>query len=160
MNSTFEWLRSNLILGSILALIVVDRALKLFAVTKWATSALYIKPWLVFELESNTGLAWGIGGSSNAYTKAFFILFMTIALLGISYKGLLEWCAGSTPRNEVLIFIGGLSNLIDRVQYGAVVDFIQIFIGNYRLSVFNLADVYIVVGLAFILQKAWIDGNF
>ena len=160
MNTALTWLRSKSTLWVFLGLIIIDRVLKLLAISEWAHDALRIKPWLVFALEHNTGIAWGLASSDAPYMKLVLIVVMALALTGIAYKSLLEWCAGNSTRNEILIIIGGLSNLIDRIQYGAVVDFVQIFIGNYRLSVFNLADVYIVAGLAFILKKAWINGNF
>lgn len=159
MDETFEWLHNKRRIGFFLGLMAFDRILKLLALSQWATTPLFLQSWLAFGLESNTGIAWGLGSSDNMLMHGFLIVCMVGALLGITYKGILEWCAGRPARNELLIVIGGLSNLFDRIQYGAVIDFVQIFIGNYRLSVFNLADVYIVVGLALILKRAWADGS-
>jgi signal peptidase II len=160
MDTALLWVQRNITVGFFLLLVLLDRLLKILAISEWSSYALHLKSWLIFGLERNFGIAWGIGSSSEPYMQTAIIICMSLVLVAVAYKGTLEWCAGNTTQSEMLILIGGISNLIDRIQYGSVVDFIQIFVGNYRLSVFNLADVYIVVGLAFILRKAWIDGNF
>lgn len=50
-----------------------------------------------------------------------------------------------------MIIGGALGNLYDRVVYGAVVDFLDFYIGNYHWPAFNLADTFIFVGVSFIL---------
>jgi len=160
MDSALLWAQRNIATGFFIILILFDRILKIIALSEWSSHSLHLKSWLIFGLENNPGIAWGIASSSKPYMQGVLIVCMTLVLLGVAYKGILEWCSGNAARNEMLILIGGISNLIDRIQYGSVVDFVQIFVGDYRLSVFNLADVYIVVGLVFILQKAWVDGNF
>ena len=47
----------------------------------------------------------------------------------------------------VMIIGGAIGNLIDRIRMGEVIDFIDMGIGNYRWPVYNLADVYITVGM-------------
>ncbi len=158
-NVSSKSLYSTFVLATFLGLGILDRTLKLIALANWQQTSLTLRPWLLFGVEENLGLAWGIGSSNSGAMHAFFVFLMGVSLLGIAYKALLEWCAGKSMTAEILIFIGGLSNLIDRIQYGAVVDFVQIFIGNYRLSVFNLADIYIVVGLLLLLHKEWFYGN-
>ena len=50
-----------------------------------------------------------------------------------------------------LAFAGGVSNLIDRVTRGTVVDFLNIGVGQLRTGIFNVADVAIVVGIGMLL---------
>jgi len=50
-----------------------------------------------------------------------------------------------------LILIGGTSNLLERIFIGKVTDFIDFHIKNYHYPTFNLADVYITLGLVFYL---------
>ena len=47
-----------------------------------------------------------------------------------------------------LVLAGGLSNLVDRVARGSVVDFLNVGVGPVRTGIFNLADVAILVGVA------------
>lgn len=52
-----------------------------------------------------------------------------------------------------LIFGGGLGNLIDRIFWGAVFDFIDLYLGKYHWPSFNLADVGITIGVLIIVLK-------
>ena len=51
-----------------------------------------------------------------------------------------------------LIIIGAISNLMDRIQYGGVIDFINV----PRFTVFNLSDIYISIGVVWVLWYEWI----
>ncbi|MDP6485078.1 MAG: signal peptidase II, partial [Nitrospinota bacterium] len=48
----------------------------------------------------------------------------------------------------MLIFGGGLGNLVDRLAYGEVIDFIDVYYGSYHWPAFNLADSCISAGVA------------
>ena len=56
--------------------------------------------------------------------------------------------AFSPPPRLGLIIGGALSNVVDRVRHGAVADFFLFHVGNFEWYVFNLADVWIVAGVA------------
>jgi len=63
----------------------------------------------------------------------------------------------SLPKYEltglVLILGGGLSNLLDRLYHqGKVIDFLNIGIGSFRTGIFNMADIYIAIGILIILS--------
>jgi signal peptidase II len=49
---------------------------------------------------------------------------------------------------------GGVSNLVDRVAHGAVIDFLNVGIGSLRTGIFNVADMAVMAGLGFILLWA------
>jgi signal peptidase II len=61
------------------------------------------------------------------------------------------------PAFGLALFVaGGLSNWIDRLSHGSVVDFMNVGIGPVRTGVFNVADVAIVTGAAlFVLREVW-----
>ena len=133
----------------------LDRASKMLALVQWQNNPLHVTSWLSFGFEQNYGFAWGVGAYMPKYV---LMLIMAIAIIALTYRILLDWCKNAVPTGEALVLAGGISNLFDRAFYGSVIDFIQIFIANYRLSVFNIADVCIVMGLIFMLKKAWNNG--
>jgi signal peptidase II len=82
-------------------------------------------------------------------------LFTTLAI-GVS--GFLIFLMGKTPRHDwknalpfALVIAGALGNVIDRIRYGYVVDFVDWYIGDKHWPVFNLADSCIVVAVALLL---------
>lgn len=59
-----------------------------------------------------------------------------------------------------LLIAGGVGNLIDRVSnQGAVIDFLNIGLGNFRTGIFNVADVAIMAGAALLLLAAYAQDN-
>ncbi len=64
------------------------------------------------------------------------------------------------PRNErvplALIVGGAMGNLIDRIRFGAVVDFLDFHIGGYHWPAFNIADICICVGVGLYLLNWYI----
>ena len=58
-----------------------------------------------------------------------------------------------------LVIGGALGNIIDRVFYGYVIDFIDVHIFNYNYPIFNLADSFIVIGIILILMDSLKKGS-
>ena len=58
------------------------------------------------------------------------------------------------------MIIGGIfGNLIDRILYRSVIDFLSFSFGNYHFPVFNIADIGITVGVALLLFEIWFKKN-
>jgi signal peptidase II len=107
----------------------------------------------------NTGAAFGIfAGSAEIFRRPFLILVSVVAIgfIVVMLKRLRDsekWLV------TALAFIlgGAIGNLIDRVLYGEVIDFLDCFWGSYHWPAFNVADSFITVGVTitlFILIKA------
>jgi signal peptidase II len=107
----------------------------------------------------NTGAAFGIfAGSAELFRRPFLILVSVVAIgfIVVMLKRLRDsekWLV------TALAFIlgGAIGNLIDRVLYGEVIDFLDCFWGSYHWPAFNVADSFITVGVTitlFILIKA------
>jgi len=98
----------------------------------------------------NPGAAFGIlAGFGGVVRSAFFILVSVAALVVIA------WLASSSEENNAwllsgysLFFGGALGNLIDRLRFGEVVDFIDVHVGPYHWPAFNVADSALCVGTA------------
>jgi len=69
-----------------------------------------------------------------------------------------EYLSGVDISAELFVLVGGVSNVIDRFLYGGVIDFIDLYIGNYHWYTFNLADAYIVMGIIFIVLRSITHG--
>jgi len=102
---------------------------------------------LNWTLAFNTGAAFSFLADQQGWQRWFF----TLLALGVSAV-LAAWLR-RTPRNDwrtalPLAFVigGALGNLIDRVRFGHVVDFIQVYIGNWPFPSFNIADSAISIG--------------
>ena len=144
----------------VLALISIDQSTKaFFASTIPLESAIEVTSWFNFVHVLNTGAAFSILADAGGWQRWFFIFIGVLVLLPITLLCLLRkidpaecWiCAG--------VVAGGGSNLIDRIQTGAVVDFLDVHWKALHWPAFNLADVFIVsamfawVGLSIIMSQ-------
>jgi len=103
----------------------------------------------------NQGAAFGIL-SESAYRIPFFITVSLVAAVGILwYLSRL----GADKKKAVfalsLIFAGALGNLIDRIRFGEVIDFLDVHWHQYHWPAFNMADSAITVGVALLLIDIW-----
>ena len=113
--------------------------------------SLFINDYLNFDLVWNTGISFGLF-SQNAgvyYHAISSIIFLVIIFLSylISRAIFLEKILFS------LILGGALGNFFDRVQYYAVPDFIDIHVNDFHWFTFNIADIFITIGVIFLIIK-------
>ncbi len=101
----------------------------------------------------NTGAAFGIfAGQPALWRQVFFISVVLIALVAIfiMYRKFGResrlYCVGLG-----LIAGGALGNLIDRIRFGSVVDFLDFFVGSYHWPAFNVADSAITIGVGILI---------
>ena len=122
-----------------------DRYSKFIIINKFNENILYINNFINFDLIWNTGIGFGLLSSNSILFYNFitiFIIFVVIILFYIVFKG---------DNNEKFILslvIGGaIGNLYDRVSYNAVPDFIDLHYGNFHGFTFNVADIFITLGI-------------
>ena len=132
----------------ILTLFFVDRLSKMYLINLQSTGIdidFYIFPFLNFYLVWNTGIGFGLAAmESNIY---YHILTSIIAIVNIGLIFFLIKSKGVYAYLIALIIGGSLGNLFDRIYYYAVPDFIDLHIGNYHWFIFNVADIFITVGI-------------
>ena len=105
----------------------------------------YISPYLNFYLVFNTGIGFGLVSlESNIY---YHILTAIIAIINIVLIIFLTRAKGIYFYLIALIVGGSLGNLFDRIKYYAVPDFIDIHIGDFHWFIFNVADIFITIGI-------------
>jgi signal peptidase II len=101
----------------------------------------------------NPGAAFGLlAGSSNTFRMVFFG-FTSIFALGLLGTILLRMPAQDRMgRLSVAAILGGaVGNLIDRLRYGEVIDFLDFYVESYHWPAFNVADSAITVGVTFLI---------
>ena len=125
-----------------------DRLTKLYLINLQASGTdidFYIFPFLNFYLIWNTGIGFGL---ASMETNIYYHILTTIIVfvnLGLIYfllksKGIYVYLLAT-------IIGGSLGNLFDRIYYYAVPDFIDLHLGNYHWFIFNVADIFITVGI-------------
>jgi len=149
----------------ILTLFFCDRLSKVYLMNLQAAGTdidFYIFPFLNFYLIWNTGIGFGLASmEANIYYHILtaIIVFVNFGLIFFLFKN-----KGVYGYLIAIILGGSLGNLFDRVYYYAVPDFIDIHVGNYHWFIFNVADIFITVGiigliLAELLKKEKVSKN-
>jgi signal peptidase II len=96
----------------------------------------------------NAGAAFGLFSDSPATWKTVLLIVVSSALLaiviGVMWRN--QQFRWDTGVGLALILGGALSNLFDRIRFGRVVDFVDVYFRGYHWPTFNLADSAIVVG--------------
>ena len=141
----------------ILALIIFffDRASKSKIISDFNQSTYYLNDYINFDLIWNIGIGFGLFSTD----LTLFYTLVTI-LIGLVILLLLYIFAESDTLDKLIysIIIGGaIGNFYDRLIYKAVPDFIDIHYNNFHWFTFNVADIFITIGiLIFILRSFFI----
>jgi signal peptidase II len=132
----------------VLAIFLIDRISKSYLINLQTNNIdvdFYINSFLNIYLVWNTGVGFGLASlESSIY---YHILTLIIFLINIFLIYLL-FKSKSIPNYLIAIIAGGaLGNLFDRIYYYAVPDFIDIHVGNFHWFTFNVADIFITLGI-------------
>jgi len=132
----------------------LDRLSKIYLLNLQANGGdidFYVFPFLNFNLVWNTGIGFGL---ISLETNIFYhILTLIIAAVNIVLIFFIIKSKGIYVYLLALIIGGSLGNLFDRIYYYAVPDFIDFHIGNFHWFVFNVADIFITVGIIGLMLK-------
>ena len=116
---------------------------------------IYINQYLNFFLVWNKGIGFGLFSSeSKGFYNfiTFLIIFINLVLL---YFAIFE---SKFKSLFLMIILGGsLGNLFDRIYYNAVPDFIDINLGSFHWFVFNVADIFISIGIICLILSEFIN---
>ena len=136
-----------------LFLISIDQTIKIF-ISKMMIEQNFTEKnvfsFLNIVFVRNTGISFGLfsdGGMFNRYFFSIFSILVGIVLFIISFlseKKLIFYAL-------TIISAGAFGNAIDRIYFGGVIDFIDIFVYNYHWPAFNFADIFITVGVLILL---------
>ena len=135
----------------ILLIFFLDRYSKSQILTNFDEKSFYINDFLNINLLWNTGVGFGLF-STNSNTFYNFISLLIFSIIVI----LIYMVLTSDKKDKIIfsIIIGGaLGNFYDRIYYKAVPDFIDLHYNNFHWFTFNVADIFITIGIIFFLMK-------
>jgi signal peptidase II len=102
--------------------------------------------WLTVVHWHNTGGFFGLMANHGA-GRAIFLLLPLVIIVGLLYYLIAYRISLISRLSLTFVLAGALGNLYDRVAYGYVVDFIDVFVGSYHWPAFNVADSSITFGI-------------
>jgi len=107
----------------------------------------------------NTGAAFSLFADQPGWQQTFFVVLALVAAGVILYllrktRGQPLFCAALA-----LILGGAVGNLVDRVRYGHVIDFLDFYLGTWHWPAFNVADSAITVGAALLIWDSFRKGK-
>ena len=146
------------LLGIIFAIIAFDQWSKWLIKSSFSLyqSQPVIEDFFHLTYITNEGMAFGLTLPGGKHV----LLILTILLTGF-IAGYLWNERNGHPLIKyglALIFSGAIGNLIDRVIYGKVVDFIDIMIGDFNWYIFNVADTSVTLGMClFVLHSIYVE---
>ena len=140
----------KILLNSIIIIVIflVDRISKIYILTiaeSESTVNIYLTSYLNFYLIWNKGIAFGLFSFNesliyNTITILIAIICIIVLVMIIKNKSLKQLAF-------ISVLGGSLGNLFDRIYYSAVPDFIDFHINNFHWFVFNVADIFITLGI-------------
>ena len=137
-----------IVIGDQVTKIIVDHTLSL------GGSYAIIDNFFYFTYAHNTGAAWGM----LAGKISLFLIVSVVAAIGIIYYFMKSESYQKLTRfGLVLVFAGLIGNLIDRLAFGYVRDFIDFIIFGYNFPIFNVADMAITIGMALVILEIGIE---
>ena len=142
----------------ILSIFLLDRVSKLYVIylhKKNLHSEIFTSKFLNIYLIWNEGIAFGLFSFDqhnlyNILTVIILIIILIILFFLIKAEGLKKYAL-------LMVFGGAIGNLFDRIIYKAVPDFIDFHLGNFHWFIFNVSDIFISVGVIFMIILEIID---
>ncbi|HEX4764912.1 MAG TPA: signal peptidase II [Lichenihabitans sp.] len=140
-------------IGMALVALVIDQSTKLWLLRVFdlpGRQQVRLMPWLDLVMAWNRGISYSLL-TADSDAGRWLLIAGTLAAIGL--LGVWLWRVHSPLTGVALgLLIGGaLGNVIDRIAYGAVADFVYFHVGAFHWYVFNGADCAIVLGVALLL---------
>ena len=137
---------------TITSIFALDRISKLYVIyesKKVYVTELYTSKYLNITLIWNEGIAFGLfsfdqNNLYNLLTLIIALITLVILIMIINSKGFKKYAL-------LMILGGALGNLFDRIIYKAVPDFIDFHIAEFHWFIFNIADIFITIGVIFMI---------
>ena len=122
--------------------VIIDIILKQYALAYPPYPTIHIFSCLYFTYTLNQGISWGMLNAISPALLTTLIICMTLILsvIAVSHK------SSTVTIGLTTVVYGSISNIIDRVLYGGVIDYLELVIPHIEFPIFNIADILIVGG--------------
>ena len=132
----------------IILIFIIDRISKIYLLNLHENGIdvdFYIFPFLNIYLAWNTGIGFGLFSTDpnifyHLLTALIGIINLVLIILLFNLNGIRKYFIS-------MILGGSLGNFFDRIYYFAVPDFVDLHIGNFHWFIFNIADIFITIGI-------------
>ena len=149
---------SNFLL--ILIIFLLDRFSKIYVIyldKKLFGSEIFSSKFLNIQLIWNEGIAFGLFSFNekklyDTLSILILIIIFIILIMTIKSEGLKKYAL-------LMILGGAIGNFSDRILYKAVPDFIDFHVGSFHWFIFNVADIFITIGVIFMILLEFIGNN-
>ena len=144
----------------IITIFIIDRVSKAYVIylDKFNQGyELFTSKFLNIFLIWNKGIAFGFFSFDQGYLYKLITLIITIVVFIIFIMMMRN--NGLKKYSLLLILGGSLGNLYDRILYAEVPDFIDFHIGELHWFIFNIADIFITLGVIFMILLEFFDNN-
>ena len=155
-------LRKSFIISSLIvfSIFLLDRFSKIYVIyldKKFLGSEIFSSKYLNINLIWNDGIAFGL----FSFQKSNLYNFLTLIIIAIIFLIIFMTAkAEGIKKYSLLMILGGaIGNVFDRLFNRAVPDFIDFHIGNFHWFIFNIADVFITIGVIFMILIEIIGNN-
>ena len=139
-------------LSLIFIIFVSDRISKIYVIyldNKLLGSEIFSSNFLNINLIWNQGIAFGFFSFNDKIFYNILTIIIIIIILIIFF--MIIKSVGFKKYSLLMILGGALGNVFDRLYYKAVPDFIDFHIGNFHWFIFNVADIFITIGILFMV---------
>ena len=152
-------LGKNFFINSSLVILIflLDRISKIYVINldkKFPGSEIFASKYLNINLIWNEGIAFGL----LSFDQENLYNFLTILIILIIFRMILK-SSGLKKIALMMILGGALGNVIDRILYKAVPDFIDFHVGNFHWFIFNVSDIFITLGVIWMVILELIDNS-
>ena len=144
----------------IFLIFIVDRISKIYVINldkKFLGSEIFSSKFLNINLVWNEGIAFGLFSFDQNYLYNILTIFILLIIIIIFFMMIRN--KGIKKYSLLMILGGALGNFYDRIFYGAVPDFIDFHISNFHWFIFNFADIFITIGVIFMIISEYIGTN-
>ena len=129
----------------------IDRYSKIEIINNYSDTNVYLNDFLNFDLIWNTGIGFGIFSTNSELFYNLITFLIGIVIFILIYFLIIS---NSVEKLIYSIIIGGaLGNFFDRLVFKAVPDFIDMHYNNLHWFTFNVADIFITIGIFFFIFK-------